>query len=584
MGWFALVVLLFVASRFASVFTESIHWDEFALFASVDRLINSGFFETGGHLGLATLLLTPFTESCIDEIGVVQAARVLWLGVTGSFLIGLAMLLRKMQIDPQRRFWDAAVGVGLLALLPVFLEWSIQVRPDQLALAGGVWGGVALLGSQDQKTRLRCIGLAFLAGTLIGLGWLSSRKVAYVALLIGVLAVGRIFMARDWTQRPAQALPRDFLRALFCALGFLAVFYSFRAGLQAAPVSIPSGHSSETILSAASLTSGLSVFDFYRKTIGYSQYKVLIPTLGAHFLMLAALSLASFTALRRRIRADSLPIAWAILAAGIVVGLFHAGAFSYFTLTLGLFPAVAFAVSRWEVQALVFPESGRTRMIAVISWWMLLALPGAGAALQLLRDSQGIQRESMAFIHDNFDSEDSGFHPEGSLFCQAGVQPVRTFFSQTIYYAFATSEAAREVEIQEVLNTHREEPIRFLLNSFRLNQFPLALRQFWSDNYQPYRASVFVAGRHLEGPSGTTTEFELIVAGDYRWLPKTGPQKLWIGQGSEGEGLLLSPGQIVFLKPGTYAAHFVEDVPEGMLVLAMNEPPGPAPQVFYKSY
>ena len=57
------------------------------------------------------------------------------------------------------------------------------------------------------------------------------------------------------------------------------------------------------------------------------------------------------------------------------------------------------------------------------------------------------------------------------------------------------------------------------MQSFRLNQFPLELRRFWAANYQPYRASVFVAGRHLEGQRGAETSFELIVPGRYRWIP-----------------------------------------------------------------
>jgi hypothetical protein len=142
LGWLAFAVTLFGATRLATVYTESIHWDEFALFAAVDRILDSGFFSTGGHLGLTTLLLLPIAESCLDEIKTVHEGRLLWLGLTAAFLLGLVALLRKMQPDPGRRFWDAAVGVGLLALLPAFLESSIQVRADQVALAAGVWGGV----------------------------------------------------------------------------------------------------------------------------------------------------------------------------------------------------------------------------------------------------------------------------------------------------------------------------------------------------------------------------------------------------------------------------------------------------------
>jgi hypothetical protein len=89
---------------------------------------------------------------------------------------------------------------------------------------------------------------------------------------------------------------------------------------------------------------------------------------------------------------------------------------------------------------------------------------------------------------------------------------------------------------------------------------------------------VFVAGRKLHGARGSEVDFELIVPGFYRWLPAAGPQAVRI------DGQLLEPGEVLALDSGTYTADFVEDVPEGMLVLALREPPRTAPLAFYKSY
>ena len=69
--------------------------------------------------------------------------------------------------------------------------------------------------------------------------------------------------------------------------------------------------------------------------------------------------------------------------------------------------------------------------------------------------------------------------------------------------------------------------------------------------------------------------FEVLVPGRYRWLPLSGPQPVAI------DGTLLAPGASVDLDRGDYRAHFVEDVPGGMLVLAVDEPPGAAPLEFY---
>jgi hypothetical protein len=65
------------------------------------------------------------------------------------------------------------------------------------------------------------------------------------------------------------------------------------------------------------------------------------------------------------------------------------------------------------------------------------------------------------------------------------------------------------------------------------------------------------------------------VPGRYRWIPFEDPQPVAIG------GRLVAPGEVVRLDRGEYAAHFVESVPGGMLVLAVDEPPGRAPLTFY---
>jgi hypothetical protein len=118
-------------------------------------------------------------------------------------------------------------------------------------------------------------------------------------------------------------------------------------------------------------------------------------------------------------------------------------------------------------------------------------------------------------------------------------------------------------------------PIKFIVQSFRLNQFPVELRRFWAENYQPYHASVFVAGRRLAGHRGGELPFELIVPGRYRWIPRGGPHPLVV------DGRILRAGEVVELEAGMHVARFPEDLSDGILVLAVDEPPGPAPLSFY---
>jgi len=46
----------------------------------------------------------------------------------------------------------------------------------------------------------------------------------------------------------------------------------------------------------------------------------------------------------------------------------------------------------------------------------------------------------------------------------------------------------------------------------------------------------------------------------------------------------VAAGELVRLEPRAHTADFVEDVPGGVLVLAVQDPPGPAPRSFYKYY
>ena len=87
-----------------------------------------------------------------------------------------------------------------------------------------------------------------------------------------------------------------------------------------------------------------------------------------------------------------------------------------------------------------------------------------------------------------------------------------------------------------------------------------------------------MAGRRLEGSAGTHSAFELIAPGAYRWLPVAGNASVAV------DGQSLAPGEVVRLDSGSHVADFPEDVPGGMLVLALADPPDIAPLPFYKSY
>jgi hypothetical protein len=558
-AWLAsAAVLLFFGLQALGIQRGGIHWDEFAMLHLADLTHASGQLESGGRPGLAVALLLPLVAQCVDEIAVIHAARLLWLGITASFLVGVFVWLSELGRGRRGRCWDAAFGVALLALPPAFLDSSLEVRTDQLALAGGAWGGALLLASTRRPW------LALLAGASFGIGLLGSQKLLYVAALAGLLALGQLMLARDLQPR------REALRALALALGMAGVLVLFRFWAETSFV-VPEASPARKPLSASFVASGFSLFEFYRGSIGWREYRSLLPELAPHLL----LGLGLLFAHRRALRDGSgetgrLWLAWAALALGAGVALFHAAAFRYFWLTLGLFPAAAFALSRRAIGNAVAP---RLRAVAVAGLVCALGLPALLHHARQWSDPQAVQRDSLGFVHRNFAPDVTGFHPESGLFCQAGAQPMPTYFSQHIYQTFETRR--REREIRRLIDRFREHEVAFLMQSFRLNQFPVEVRRFWDENYQPYRGSIFVAGRRLAGMRGESVEFELLVPGRYRWLPLDGPQALAIG------GQTIAPGGTVELEAGLQQAGFISDGSRGMLLLALNEAPGLAPLEFY---
>lgn len=547
-----------LALQTAAVFRVAFNWDELALLEGVARTAREGVLHSGGHPGLPQIALLPWVAGCDDEVDVARGARLAWLVLTLAYGVGIFALLRELLRDTPRRDHDAALGTGLLVLLPVFLQWSVQVRTDQVALAGGVWGCAALLASRRRPAWAAAAGVAF------GLGWLGTEKLAYLGGLGALLAAGDLAVRGAWRPR------RELLRGALAVGCFAAVLLAFRAIVLAA-FDVPAGHAVAVEgVSPATVRSRLDIFAFYRATIGYSQYLDQLPTLGPHLVLLAALALAP--ALSPLARTRRVGLAWAVLALGVGVGAFHAAAFAYFLMTLGLFPAVALALALPSLRAAFARWEPRlVRPLGVVLWGVL-ALQAAVHAGSLLDDPQAVQRRSLRFVHRNFAPEHAGFQPEGALFC-GPRQPLGVWMSQRIYNVFEGPD--RDGRMEALIRRFRAEPVVYLVQSFRLNQFPTPVRRFWAAHYQPYRDAVFVAGSRLAGGPGESQDFDLLAEGPYRWLPM-GPRSTVLVDGAP-----LAPGEVRVLRPGPHRAGFVDADTQGVLVLALADPPGPAPLSFY---
>ena len=73
----ALGLLLFAAVRLATVYTDNVNWDEFALLKNSAATSATGVLHSGGRPGLAVMVLLPFAAGCEDESEVVRRARLL---------------------------------------------------------------------------------------------------------------------------------------------------------------------------------------------------------------------------------------------------------------------------------------------------------------------------------------------------------------------------------------------------------------------------------------------------------------------------------------------------------------------------
>ena len=549
---FASLLAALLVTHVIAVYTENINIDEFALLARAADTLATGQLQAGGRPGLGTLILLPFVRECTDAISAVRGARLLWVGFTVALVSGLWFLLSTFLRTSGRRTEGAALGVALLVFVPAFLRFSLEVRADQPAIALGLWGGVALIASR------RSAPTALLAGLCYGVGFLFSQKLIYVVALTALLALGDLLLRRELEFR------RELMRLVLCAAAGLAVLLAYRAMLPLffEPTSLQS------------VAGGMSTFAHYRSELGFVYYRLMVPTLVAHLVLLALLLYATV----RASRSDHMPwrillLAWAIVALGQAVMLFHAGAFPYFWMTLGLFPAAAFAVGLEPIRS-SFP----THVWRIVggSIWAFLVIQATLTQAGLLQDTQRGQRDSLAFIDRNFDADQEGFHPERALFCRDTADPFPTFLEGPALTRYWGPDRGRFAH--ELIGEFRQRPVVFMLDSFRLYWFPPEIQGFWNSSYQLYYESVWIPRLTLDGPRGSRKFLDVIVPGAYWWQHGDGRPDLRLA------GRLIAKGDTVELQAGGYDVELLRNIEDGSLVLTVAEPPRERVSQFYKRF
>jgi hypothetical protein len=539
------VTAWFIGTRWLAVFSEAVNWDEFALLARADRSLRLGTVEGGGRPGLVTIALVPFVRGCVDSVAAVVNARLAWQFVTLAYLAGVYAVVRSWIAYSRDRVagrGEAVLAVALLAFLPAFVTWSVQVRTDQVALAAGTWGCALLIS--------RRVWASLAAGALFAIALLSTQKALYVMAFGGILfltaSISRALSAPGPVRIEAAGAVS---RAMLAAAGMTMVIGGYY-------LVVPSV---ANLVSESALASSAATMDWYRARLGFRIYTVHAPRLWVHWLLFGILLLWTAAVLRQKRRDAALRIAtcWLLLVLGLAVAIVHGSSFAYFVMTAGLFPAVALglaagpALARWESRA----------PLAIAVLVALLAATSVPEALGTMQGSQHRQRETMQLIERTSLRDKRGYQVEGALFCSSDPDPLPAMFTQQILSRRAQGAGAFDGFIAEF----RSRPIAYIVESFRMRQFPDKVREFWDEHYVPYAASLRVAGWRVTG-SVRESAHEVIVPGTYRWIPGGRFPEAFI----QVDGQSLAPGESLHLDAGPHLVSRADGDAEGLLVLTLD--------------
>jgi hypothetical protein len=533
----------------AAIFTQNVNWDEFLLLQRAVLSVRTGEIMGGGRPGLGTVALMPFAAHCRNAVDTLVQARVLWTVMVGGAAVAFWFLLRSIIPASRHRPIALLTGLGLWVLAPPFLQASTQVRTDQPAILFGLLGGLALLASR------RGVLWALAAGFLFGVGFTFSQKLLYVVALVTVLAVGQLAIHRDWR------LDRELVRAGIVGMIFLLVVLGYREvihRLAGAPAMLP-------------VAGQLAFFEFYREYFGWRLYKGMMPFLIPQMVAMACLVPLTVAWLGDRERHGArILTAWVVGALGTAILLFHAGRLPYFWMVLGLFPAALTALILEPLLHRLRSRVVRAGFLTAV--WLPLAAGALGQASTMTVNNQEHQRASLAFVERSFPRDAPGFEGHTAFTCRQDPAPFPPMFAHTIAEEFGGED--RSERARAFIARFREMPVSFVILPVG-QPYPPEVWEFWRTRYVHYYSAVHVPGRAVAGRTGWRDTVEIIVPGEYVWrtAAEQGPS---LRVGSE----VLEPGETLTLERGYYPLG-LPGGGEGMLVLALPEPPAPGTPRFY---
>jgi hypothetical protein len=543
---FASILAAWGCLHIAAIFTENINWDEFALLYRVERMVATGMIQGGGRPGAIELVLAPLVRHCNDAVTALREARLITAFATFLAIAALYLLALRLRSDRARPSEGAWLAVALLVFALPFQRWSIQVRTDPFGIAWGLWGMVVWLGVP------RRIRNAVVAGVCFGLGYLFTQKVLYVVLL------GVCLRVAVETRGQPRTTPRHFLaEVVSCTVAAVTVFAAYRWLL---PLFIP-------LPAQARLDTALETFASYRESFGTALYRGLLAALVPHLVLIALLGAATAHALYTRTARGHLAVSWSVLGLAAIVATFHTAMFPYFWITLGLFPALALAYSAEELAQVV---PARIRRFAVGTLIACLLVPAAVYAVQLLDDTQHVQRDALEFVARDFGRERYGFQLEGALSCRHDPEPFPVYFRPHIERAFS---GANTDKIAAFVERFQTKPVHFLIVSHMVGFFPEPIRNFWQQNYRPYYGPVFVVGREVG--KDEALRWQVFAPGNYRWQAGDERRRSEL----QVDGTTLRDHETVSLTRGWHELRAIGD--GGRLVFSVDSEPKWSSDPFY---
>lgn len=545
----SLAVLAALIPRWITIFTESINWDEFALLYRVERSLRAGHLFGGGRPGLVSLVLMPLVRDCVDSVTTAVRARVFWQFITLAYLLGVFALVRswfRFSGRPERGVLEGLTAVALLAFLPAFVAWSVQVRTDQAALAAATLGGAFLL--SDRRAH------ALVAGTLFGIAVLCTQKGAYVIGLAGALWLSATIArahALPSEQRKSEILRRLYQSTLVAGSGMTTIF----AYLALTPADI-------SFASERAISSNWNTMLRVREIVGFRAYATAAKQALVHGLLLLGLLIAGLRAAmhRRWLDGHLLVTCWLVLLLGCLVALVHGSSWAYFIMTLGLFVAVALGLSVGHLaQAL-----GRSRPLVLGLLLVALVLGSVQTTAEMLQGHQSNQRESLGWIRSSGLRAHRGYQVDGALVCMADPDPIRPMSHRLNMGPLSPEETSAFV------NEFRSKQVAYVIDLGSLGYFPSEVLEFWSAHYLWHFGAVWVAGFSVsDGPHPQSVD--VIAPGRYRWLPMPPHRDAQLVV----SGVTLAPGSQIWLETGQHSLMVEPATATGNLVLDIESHPDP---------